>query len=101
MIVAVNPLPEAGLLRFENPQTPRGVAFGGTKLADEFVQIRSGGDQALFQSISKHLLEAEAERVGVVDHASVDMHTSGFDAYRRAIADTSWADLVEATGIPQ
>lgn len=100
-IIAVNPLPEAGLLRFENPQTVRGVAFGGTKLADEFVQIRLGGDQALFQAIGKHLLEAEETGGGVLDHDFIAAHTSGFEGYRQAMADASWRDLVEATGVPE
>ncbi|WP_127476726.1 FdhF/YdeP family oxidoreductase [Microbacterium sulfonylureivorans] len=100
-IIAVNPLPEAGLIRFDNPQTVRGVAFGGTKLADQFVQIRLGGDQALFQAIGKHLLEAEAAGGGVLDHAFIAEHTSGFEAYRQAMADASWRDLVEATGLPE
>ncbi|MFT4135835.1 FdhF/YdeP family oxidoreductase [Microbacterium sp.] len=100
-IVAVNPLPEAGLLRFENPQTPRGVILGGTALADEFVQIRLGGDQALFQAIGKHLLEAEDRDGGVVDRAFVDAHTSGFDAYAAAMREVEWTELVEATGIPE
>lgn len=100
-IIAVNPLPEAGLLRFENPQTVRGVAFGGTKLADGFVQIRLGGDQALFQAIGKHLLEAEDADGGVLDHAFIAEHTSGFEGYRQAMADASWPALVEATGIPE
>lgn len=100
-IIAVNPLPEAGLLRFENPQTPRGVAFGGTKLADLFVQIRLGGDQALFQAIGAHLLEADDERGGVLDHEFLAQHTSGFDAYRRAMADASWPDFTEATGLSE
>ena len=38
-IVAVNPLPEAGLERFKNPQTPQGM-LKGTALADLFLQIR-------------------------------------------------------------
>ncbi|WP_374975321.1 FdhF/YdeP family oxidoreductase [Microbacterium trichothecenolyticum] len=100
-IIAVNPLPEAGLMRFENPQTVRGVAFGGTKLADEFVQIRLGGDQALFQAIGKHLLEAEAQDGGVLDHEFIAAHTSGFDAYRQAMTDAAWRDLVVATGLPE
>jgi molybdopterin-dependent oxidoreductase alpha subunit len=100
-IIAVNPLPEAGLMRFENPQTVRGVAFGGTKLADEFVQIRLGGDQALFQAIGKHLLEAEASAGGVLDHAFIADHTSGFADYERAMADAAWPDFVAATGLPQ
>lgn len=100
-IIAVNPLPEAGLMRFENPQTVRGVAFGGTKLADEFVQIRLGGDQALFQAIGKHLLEAEAADGGVLDHEFIAAHTSGFEAYRQAMADAPWRELVAATGLPE
>lgn len=103
-IIAVNPLPEAGLMRFQNPQTVRGVAFGGTKLADRFVQIRLGGDQALFQAIGKHLLEVEASSGSpgaVLDHEFIAAHTSGFDAYRRALADVPWSELVAATGIPE
>ena len=100
-IIAVNPLPEAGLMRFENPQTVKGVAFRGTKLADQFAQIRLGGDQALFQAIGKHLLEAEERDGGVLDHAFIAEHTSGFDAYRQARADASWRELVEATGLPE
>ncbi|ALJ21308.1 FdhF/YdeP family oxidoreductase [Microbacterium sp. No. 7] len=100
-IVAVNPLPEAGLLRFENPQTVRGVVLGGTPLADEFVQIRLGGDQALFQAIGKHLLEAEERSGGVLDHDFIAAHTSGFEAYRRQLGDAAWTELVDATGVPE
>ncbi|MGN6219447.1 MAG: FdhF/YdeP family oxidoreductase, partial [Microbacterium sp.] len=100
-IIAVNPLPEAGLLRFENPQTVRGVAFGGTPLADGFVQIRLGGDQALFQAIGKHLLEAEERDGGVLDHEFIAAHTSGFEAYRDAMRKAAWPELVAATGIPE
>ncbi|MCH6229927.1 FdhF/YdeP family oxidoreductase [Microbacterium sp. CFH 31415] len=100
-IIAVNPLPEAGLMRFENPQTVKGVAFRGTKLADQFAQIRLGGDQALFQAIGKHLLEAEERDGGVLDHDFIAEHTSGFEAYRQARADASWRELVEATGLPE
>ncbi|WP_109211286.1 MULTISPECIES: FdhF/YdeP family oxidoreductase [Microbacterium] len=100
-VIAVNPLPEAGLMRFENPQTVRGVAFGGTKIADRFVQVRAGGDQALFQAIGKHLLEVEAADGGVLDHDFIAEHTSGFDAYRQAMTDASWPELVKATGLPE
>ncbi len=100
-IVAVNPLPEAALIRYKNPQTPRGVILGGKKLADEFVQIRLGGDQALFQAIGKHLLEAEEREGGVIDHAFVDEHTTGFAEYAAAVAAVPWRELVAATGVPE
>ncbi|WP_404434083.1 FdhF/YdeP family oxidoreductase [Microbacterium lacus] len=96
-IIAVNPLPEAGLIRFENPQTPRGVILGGTTLADEFVQIRLGGDQALFQAIGKHLLESG----DALDSAFIAAYTSGFEEYRHAMADAAWPELVAATGVPE
>ncbi|HWL77927.1 FdhF/YdeP family oxidoreductase [Microbacterium sp.] len=100
-IIAVNPLPEAGLVRFENPQTVKGVILGGTKIADQFVQIRLGGDQALFQAIGKHLLEMEDAVGGVLDHDFIRDHTSGFEEYKQAMAGASWRDLVAATGVPE
>jgi molybdopterin-dependent oxidoreductase alpha subunit len=39
-ILAVNPLKEAGLVRFRNPQTPRGVSGVGTELADLHLPVR-------------------------------------------------------------
>jgi len=100
-IIAVNPLPEAGLIRFENPQTVKGMLLGGTPISDRFVQIRLGGDQALFQAIGKHLLEVEAREGGVLDHAFIREHTSGFEAYRDAMAAASWAGFETATGLPE
>ncbi|OCG75211.1 FdhF/YdeP family oxidoreductase [Microbacterium sediminis] len=100
-IIAVNPLPEAGLMHFNNPQTPRGVILGGTKLADDFVQIRAGGDQGLFQAIGKHLLEVAADDPEVLDRAFIEMHTSGFEDYAAAVAAVPWAELEAATGLDE
>jgi molybdopterin-dependent oxidoreductase alpha subunit len=58
-IVAVNPLPEAGLIKFRNPQTPRGLAGPGTKLADRFLHVRVNGDLAFFAGVNKCLLDRE------------------------------------------
>ncbi|MCB1134515.1 MAG: molybdopterin-dependent oxidoreductase, partial [Verrucomicrobiae bacterium] len=45
-VIAVNPLPEAGLMRFKDPQTPSGLFGDGDQISDEFLQIKVGGDQA-------------------------------------------------------
>jgi molybdopterin-dependent oxidoreductase alpha subunit len=100
-VIAVNPLPEAGLMRFENPQTVRGLLLGGTPIADQFVQIRLGGDQALFQAIGKHLFEVEAREGGVLDHDFIAAYTTGVDEYRAAMAAASWSDFEAATGLPE
>ncbi|HET6918733.1 MAG TPA: hypothetical protein VFI46_04620, partial [Jiangellaceae bacterium] len=39
-IVSVNPLPEAGLRWFKNPQRPSGLVGRGTTLSDQFLHIR-------------------------------------------------------------
>ena len=99
-IVAVNPLPEAGLIRFKNPQKPRGVVGHGTELADVHLQIRLGGDLALFQALGRLLLDAEAAAPGtVLDRAFIERHCDGFDAYAEALASLSWDDVLEATGL--
>ncbi|MEU7053537.1 FdhF/YdeP family oxidoreductase [Streptomyces eurythermus] len=99
-IVAVNPLPEAGLRRFKNPQKPRGVVGRGTQIADRFLHIKPGGDLALFQALNRLLLEAEDARPGtVLDHDFINAHTSGFEDFARHARTTDWDDVHAATGL--
>ncbi len=99
-IVAVNPLPEAGLLRFKNPQRASGLVGRGSTLADRFLQIRLNGDLALFQAMSLLLLEAEDAAPGtVVDRDFVDTHTHGFDKWAEDLRSLDWAEVEEATGL--
>lgn len=105
-IVAINPLPEAGLMRFENPQTIRGLVGGGTALADDFLQIKLGGDQALFQGLGKFLLE-EHRRPGsryagrVFDTAFIDAHTTGLSGYLAQLEAVTWEEIVRASGLTE
>ncbi|WP_156757776.1 FdhF/YdeP family oxidoreductase [Actinokineospora pegani] len=99
-IVAVNPLPEAGLLRFKNPQNARGVLGKGTALADEFLQIKLGGDQALFQAIGNLLLRWEDEAPGtVLDQDFIDTRSEGFAEYAEHVRALDWAEVDTATGL--
>ncbi|HVV22382.1 MAG TPA: FdhF/YdeP family oxidoreductase [Pseudonocardiaceae bacterium] len=99
-IVAVNPLPEAGLMRFKNPQRVNGVIGRGTPLADEFCQVRLGGDMALFQAVGHLLLAKENAAPGtVVDQDFVDTHTHGFAEYAAHVADLDWDAVDRATGL--
>ncbi|MGW0593199.1 FdhF/YdeP family oxidoreductase [Streptosporangium sp. NPDC002607] len=99
-IVAVNPLPEAGLLRFKNPQRPSGLVGKGTTLSDRFLQIRLNGDLALFKAMSLLLLEAEEAAPGtVIDRDFVEAHTHGFDEWAKDLRSLDWAEVEEATGL--
>ncbi|MGW1123383.1 FdhF/YdeP family oxidoreductase [Streptomyces sp. NPDC002526] len=93
-IISVNPLPEAGLERFKNPQTPQGM-LKGTPLNDLFLQIRIGGDQALFRLLNKLILETE----GAVDQAFVTEHTHGYEEFAAAAAEADWDATLAATGL--
>ncbi|AWW36881.1 hypothetical protein ADL00_29080 [Streptomyces sp. AS58] len=99
-IVAVNPLPEAGLLRFKNPQKASGVIGHGVQIADRFLHIRPGGDLALFQGLNRLLLEAEDVRPGtVLDHEFIAEHTSGFEEFAEHTRAVEWEDVLAATGL--
>lgn len=99
-IISVNPLPEAGLLRFKNPQRVSGLVGRGTDLTDLFLQIRVNGDLALFQALNLLLLEAEEMAPGtVIDRAFVDEHTEGFELVKDHLRALSWDDVAEATGL--
>jgi len=93
-IVSINPLPEAGLVRFRNPQTPRGLSGVGTKIADEHLSVRLGGDQALFAGLNKLLVER-----GAIDRDFIARHTDGFDVAAEAWAALEWPQIEALSGI--
>lgn len=101
-IVAINPLPEAGLIRFKDPQKVHGVVGHGIPIADEFVQIRLGGDMALFAGLGRLLLEAEDAAPGtVLDREFIDAHCAGFDEYARQTRAVDLTTVTEASGIDE
>jgi len=99
-IVAVNPMPEAGLKRYKNPQQVKGIIGHGTEIADQFMQIRLGGDMALLQAVSKRVLDAEAENPGtVLDHQFLQEHCEGLEELKPHLAELDEDAVLEATGL--
>ena len=106
-IISINPLLEAGLNHFRNPQDfmnplkALGALLGdGTQITDVFLQVRVDGDMALLRGIMKHLFEAEDRNPGqVVDHAFIDQYTVGFAEFEQTIRNTSWEDIEEVSGV--
>jgi molybdopterin-dependent oxidoreductase alpha subunit len=98
-VVAINPLPEAGLMRFKNPQKVKGVAGKGTPLADLYLPVRLNGDLALFAGLNKELLEREESGISVLDKSFVDRHTHGFAEVAAAWRALDWADVESQSGL--
>ncbi|MBZ5740500.1 FdhF/YdeP family oxidoreductase [Nocardioides mangrovi] len=93
-IISVNPLREAGLVRFKNPQKVRGVVGRGTGLSDLHLPVRINGDLALFQAIGSLLLEWDA-----LDHDFIAEHTHGFEEWAVAARGLDWDAVRRATGL--
>ncbi|SDD88628.1 FdhF/YdeP family oxidoreductase [Auraticoccus monumenti] len=93
-IIAINPLREAGLVNFRNPQKPRGVIGKGIDIADLHLPVRVNGDLALFQGIGSLLVEWDA-----VDHEFMATHTRGYEAWAEHVRQVDWSRIEEITGL--
>lgn len=99
-IIAVNPLKEAGLLAFQDPQELRGLLGARTALATHFLQVRVGGDIALLKGLMKALLELDRKSGGeVFDHEFLREHTNGYAAFVADLDAESWDEIVLGSGI--
>jgi len=101
-IIAINPLPEAGLIAFTDPKQPLKWLSGGTKLADLFLQVTINGDVSLLKAIMYLLQEAELEAPGTVfDLDFIQSHTEGYEALSRHLSQQDFEKLVAQSGVPE
>jgi molybdopterin-dependent oxidoreductase alpha subunit len=105
-VVTFNPLPERGLKRFKNPQSPVEMLSPGpgTKMSSDFYQVRCGGDIAAMTGIAKGVLALDdaAKTTGaarVLDTAFIAEHTSGFVEFEAYVRRTPWDRIVARSGI--
>jgi molybdopterin-dependent oxidoreductase alpha subunit len=100
-IIAINPLHEAGLMAFKNPQTVKGVMGFSTQLADLYLQVQINGDMALFKALEKLLYDAEQQEPGkVFDHEFIDKSTVGYDEFIERVKYFDVDALCKAAGLP-
>jgi molybdopterin-dependent oxidoreductase alpha subunit len=100
-IIAINPLKEAGLMAFKNPQTVRGVMGFSTQLADLYLQLHINGDMALLKALEILLYEAEKDAPGkVFDNDFIHTHTVGYKDFIDHLHQYDLEELAEAAGLP-
>ena len=100
-VIAINPLPEAGLMKFTNPQNPIKLLTGGTQIADVFVPITINGDVAFFKAILLKLLEKEEAHGDVFDKAFIESYTSGYDAFISDLKTFNFEASLMASGVSE
>ena len=100
-IISINPLPEAGLLKFVNPQRPlKMLPGGGTTLTDLFLPVRINEDMALLRALLLLLLEKEEAAPGqVFDHDFIQRYTSGYPEFIAHLRTHDLATCLAATGV--
>ena len=91
-VAVVNTYREPGLERYWVPSVLESAVFG-TRLADHWFEVHTGGDLAFLIGVLKALVEA-----GDVDEAFVRERTEGWEAARGAARAAGWGGLEAGSG---
>src|SRR5688572_10722663 len=104
-MVAVNPVPEEGLMNFVDPNAKQGnplsvLGFGRAYLAVLYLPVERGSYTAVLQGVRKIMLEEERRSSGsVLDRDFVESRTEGLDVFLESLDTTSWDDIFESSGL--
>jgi molybdopterin-dependent oxidoreductase alpha subunit len=92
-IFVVNPYREPGLERYWVPSVPKSAIFG-TKLMDDFFQVKIGGDIAFINGVMKSIFEH-----GWQNNGYLAQHVTGVEEVEQHLRALSWDELVAASGV--
>lgn len=91
-LFVVNPYREPGLQRYWVPSVAESALFG-TKLADDFFLVHTGGDIAFIHGVLKALVER-----GAIDREFLHAHAEGWEELETLVGHESWQELEAASG---
>ncbi len=91
-VVVINPYREPGLERYWIPSVAESALFG-TKIADAFFQVHTGGDRAFLAGAIKHLIDNDW-----TDNEFIRQYTLDFAEMRHAAETSSWELLEKESG---
>ncbi|PCJ94499.1 MAG: hypothetical protein COA50_12115 [Flavobacteriaceae bacterium] len=100
-IISINPLEEAGLIRFKNPQEINGIVGVGTSLTDIHLQVKINQDVALLKLILKKLAKLDLEDNKVFDHNFIETYTEGYASLLNDLERYKESQLLEICGVPE
>lgn len=93
-IVVINPVVEAGLLKFGSPAFPIRSLLRGSEIASLFLQPIPGSDTAVFLGFQKAWLES-----GALAWEFVKAHSDGWQALCQQLESTSWEAITQCCGL--
>lgn len=109
-IIAVNPLPEAGLMNFINPNPQHYpnplefplamLGFDTTQFADLYLPVRIGGDMAFLKGVMKILVEKEKHSPNpLFDYDFINQKTEGYQEFIANLETIDWETILEQSGL--
>jgi molybdopterin-dependent oxidoreductase alpha subunit len=109
-MIAINPLPEAGLMNFANPNPQHyenireypAAMIGSepTPLADLYLPVRIGGDMAVLKGIMKIAVEREKQSpTPIFDYKFINEKTSGYQEFIANLETILWEDVLRESGL--
>ncbi|MGL5082761.1 MAG: FdhF/YdeP family oxidoreductase [Microcoleaceae cyanobacterium] len=95
-VIVINPVIEAGLVKFASPAFPMKSLFTGSEIASLYLQLIPGSDTALFVGIQKALIEANLLQIQYLQ-----AYTEAWEAVVESAQSTPWAVITETCGVSQ
>ena len=99
-IITINPIPEAGLIKFKHPQQIEGWFGSGTAITDVFLQVKVNQDIALLKVIMQLLWKREQKAPGsIFDRPFIEKNTSEFQAFIDDLKEYDTDQLIAQCGV--
>lgn len=99
-VIAINPLEEAGLKGFVNPQRLGRMLGGGVDIADLHLPVNINGDVALLKAIMLKLWHQDREQDGnLIDWDFITDKTAGIEEFVADLRQQDFTDLATASGV--
>jgi molybdopterin-dependent oxidoreductase alpha subunit len=92
-VIAINPIVETGLVRFNVPSDIKSLLFGSS-IATLYVQPHIGGDLALLTGVAKRIVE-----IGAQDEPFLGNHCEGWPVLKARLASITWDEITTKSGL--
>jgi len=98
-VIAINPLKEAGLIQFKNPQQVNSLLGKGISITDLYLQVKINQDVPLFKLLLKKLIARDSNKGDVLEHHFIRNKTQGWEEVVADLEKYSEQELIQACGI--
>ncbi len=98
-VISINPLEEAGLVNFRNPQKIKGILGSGMDIADIHLQVKINQDIPLLKLLLRKLVALDKIGGKVLDHEFIKRYTDGYEDLVEDLGRYRDETLLELCGV--